>query len=50
MVITDSFALREYFSDSAIYTGHKPEEIAKNILSAIENSEELKKNIIFMIL
>ena len=46
MVISDSFALREYFVDSALYTDHKPESIANNILAAIEQSEELKKKIV----
>lgn len=45
MVITDSKALRNYFSDSAIYTNHFPQNIANKILEAVEKSEELKLNI-----
>jgi len=45
MVITDSFALREYFDNSAVYTNHEPEQIAKNILKAIENSSDQINNI-----
>ena len=46
MVLTDSKALRSYFSDSAIYTNHDPKNIAVKILEAIDKSEELKTNIL----
>jgi glycosyltransferase involved in cell wall biosynthesis len=46
MVISDTKALREYFSKAAIYTDHNPQNIASNILYAIENSELQKENIL----
>ncbi len=45
MVISDTNALQEYFSDAAIYTSHKPIDIANNIKKAIKNSEDQKVNI-----
>ncbi|MCF8260831.1 MAG: hypothetical protein K9J12_08655 [Melioribacteraceae bacterium] len=41
MVLTDSEALRSFFGDSAIYTDHKPEKIAKAIMEVMENKEEM---------
>lgn len=45
MVVSNTEALKKYFSKSAIYTDHNPVNIAKNILKAIENSEIQKKHI-----
>ena len=44
MVITDSIALKAYFQNSAIYTGHSPKEITENLLSACDSHDELLKN------
>ncbi|MCH7973373.1 MAG: glycosyltransferase [Bacteroidetes bacterium] len=44
MVISDSKALRDYFSESAIYTDHNPINIANNIQKAIENCIKFQKN------
>lgn len=44
MVITDSIALKAYFQNSAIYTGHTPEEIKEKLLSVLDSYDELLKN------
>jgi len=44
MVISDNKASREYFEDSAIYTGITPQEISDAILTAIEKGEIIKNN------
>lgn len=45
MVLSNTKALREYFADSAIYTSHKPVDIADNIKKAFLSTEKLKENI-----
>jgi len=44
MVISDNDASREYFEDSAIYTGITSQEISDSILTAIEKHGLIKNN------
>lgn len=41
MVISDSNALKTYFENSALYTGHTPREITDNLLSVLGNQSQL---------
>ncbi len=44
-VTTDSDAIRYYFSDVALFTNHKPKDMAEKIQLAKKNQEELEKKI-----
>lgn len=45
MIISDTEALRGYFSRGAVYTKNTPQEIANSIAYALENSEKLESDI-----
>ena len=44
MVISNSKALKTYFANSAVYTGHSPKEIANNLLQTLNSKKELIQN------
>ena len=44
-VISDTNALRKYFSSSAVYSSHIPAEIKSNILYTVENNEYFRNEI-----
>lgn len=45
MVLSDTEALKSFFKNSAIYTEHLPEQISKAVLNAINQKDEIIKNI-----
>jgi glycosyltransferase involved in cell wall biosynthesis len=45
MVISDTEALRNYFSNAAIYTKHDPHQIKEKLLEAANRKDELVENI-----
>jgi glycosyltransferase involved in cell wall biosynthesis len=46
MILSDTTTLREYFSKGVVYTENRPEAIASAIESALENRDELRKQVI----
>lgn len=46
MILSDSVALREYFSSGAVYTKNDPDHIAQSILSAARDIDQLRRDVV----